>query len=379
VRKFLGEIPKQMHWNSFRLCIGPVPQRWLDIADEAGLLLQYEYFIWTGGPNEDPWRHELWKTEELVQEFKEFLRDNWNHPSVAIWNASNETISDALREKVIPAVRGSDLSQRPWSNGYSVPQSPDDPYDDHPYFLIDYWPLLKLTKRFEMVDLETIDGRKQGDAPPSGHAAIINEFDWLWLHRDGSPTLLTKEVYDHFAGPDATAEQRFETCAYLLAGITEFWRAYRRYAAVMYLAYLDGDLPSASTCDNFRDPETLGLEPHFEDYMKEASKPLGIYINFWQPKLAAASKHRFRVMLVNDEPQAVKGNLVLAFAPASGGDDMVHRETALEIPPLGQMTYDFFLEVPRTPGDYLLSAKAYWPARPWSPTVSRRKVTIISA
>jgi len=147
----------------------------------------------------------------------------------------------------------------------------------------------------------------------------------------------------------------------------------------MYLAYLDGDLPSASTCDNFRDPETLGLEPHFEDYMKEASKPLGIYINFWQPKLAAASKHRFRVMLVNDEPQSVKGNLVLAFAPASGGDDMVHRETALEIPPLGQMTYDFFLEVPRTPGDYLLSAKAYWPARPWSPTVSRRKVTIISA
>ena len=37
-----------MHWNSFRFCIGPVPDTWLDIADEAGLLIQNEYFVWTG-------------------------------------------------------------------------------------------------------------------------------------------------------------------------------------------------------------------------------------------------------------------------------------------------------------------------------------------
>jgi hypothetical protein len=29
VRKALVEIPHQMHWNSFRFCIGPVPDRWL--------------------------------------------------------------------------------------------------------------------------------------------------------------------------------------------------------------------------------------------------------------------------------------------------------------------------------------------------------------
>ena len=56
-------------------------------------------------------------------------------------------------------------------------------------------------------------------------------------------------------------EQRFEVCGYLLAGITEFWRAYRRYAAVMYLAYLDASLPESFTCDNFRDVENLVLEP----------------------------------------------------------------------------------------------------------------------
>ena len=40
VRRFLVDIPRQMHWNAFRICIGPAPQKWLDIADEAGILLQ---------------------------------------------------------------------------------------------------------------------------------------------------------------------------------------------------------------------------------------------------------------------------------------------------------------------------------------------------
>ena len=50
VRKLLGELPKKMHWNYFRFCIGPVPDRWLDICDEVGLLIQNEFFVWTGGP-----------------------------------------------------------------------------------------------------------------------------------------------------------------------------------------------------------------------------------------------------------------------------------------------------------------------------------------
>src|SRR6202162_2534404 len=35
VRKLLVEIPHEMHWNSFRFCIGPVPDQWLAIADGA--------------------------------------------------------------------------------------------------------------------------------------------------------------------------------------------------------------------------------------------------------------------------------------------------------------------------------------------------------
>ena len=67
VRKLLIDIPKRMHWNSFRFCIGPVPQRWLDIAHEAGLLIQYEYFIWTGRTE---WHNE-WTEADLTRELSE--------------------------------------------------------------------------------------------------------------------------------------------------------------------------------------------------------------------------------------------------------------------------------------------------------------------
>ena len=62
----------------------------------------------------------LWKEDEIVAQFQEFMRDNWNHPSVAIWDASNETHWAFLKDKVIPAVRGLDISNRPWENGYNL-------------------------------------------------------------------------------------------------------------------------------------------------------------------------------------------------------------------------------------------------------------------
>jgi hypothetical protein len=371
VRKLLGEIPQRMNWNSMRICIGPAPEMWLDIADEVGLLLQYEYAIWTG---RYPWRHELWKTEELIDEFKEFVQDNWNHPSVAIWDASNETRCDALREKVIPAVRSLDLSNRPWDNGYSVPQGAGDGYEDHPYI----FSFVDKPPYYDMKALENMEGPPILNAAASGHAAILNEYDTLFLKRDGTPVFWTRKFFDYLVGPDATADQRFALRAFLLAGLTEFWRAFRFYAGVMYLAYLDADLEHSVTCDNFLDPEKLVLQPHFEEYVREAFKPLGVYIDSWKPKLQAGHPQRIQVMMVNDEYETARGHLTLEFSPARGGAAVAHVETEFEIPPLGQMTYVLNLQTPSNPDAYVLSATAEWPSQSWSPVISRRNVTVVA-
>jgi hypothetical protein len=366
VRRLLAEIPRKMHWNSFRLCIGPVPQRWLDVADEAGLLLQYEFPIWS---DREPLRYKLWHEDDIIDQVHEFMRDNWNHPSVVTWDASNETHWDFLRDRLVPAVRGLDLSNRNWENGYNLPQGPDDPWEDHPYLFIDH-AFGKKPPFFRIADLERLSGRKPGGMQ-SAHASVINEYDWLWLHRDGTPTVLTRKVYEHLMPADATPHQRREFLAYCLAGLTEFWRVYRQYAGVQYLAYLDGDLPGAFTCDNFVDVKRLQLEPAFADYVGQAFKPVGLYLNFWQSHLAEGSTRAYRVMLVNDTDQPVRGRLELAWEPAG---PKTQRE--LNIPAFGQMTCDVPLTAPAQSGKHVLVARAFCDGKPWSPTLSRRKVTI---
>jgi len=368
VRKLLVEIPKQMHWNSFRFCIGPVPDQWLDIADEAGLLIQNEYFVWTGRGWHGPENQVHFDAEQTIREYGEWMRDNWNHPSVAIWDANNETLDPLFGEKIIPAVRGLDLSNRPWENSYNPPVGPDDPVEDHPY---EFSGMAKKDgPEFNMTTFEKPNGKAPG--APSGHALILNEYGWTWLNRDGSPTELTKDLYPRLLPKDASAQDRLALNAYLLGGITEFWRAYRQYAGVLHFVYLMSSDPLGYTADHFRDVEKLELEPNFRDYMSQAFAPLGVYLSFWQPKLAPG-KHTFHVMLVNDRPEADAGRLSLSLQDKSARE-LVHTEVPFQIGSLGQTTMYLDLDIPNATGESLVIARII--GKDGQATISRRKVKV---
>jgi hypothetical protein len=375
VRKLLVDIPKQMHWNAFRFCIGPVPDRWLDIADEAGLLIQNEYFVWTGNGwhGKDDQVH--FDAGEMISEYEEWMMDNWNHPSVAIWDANNETWDPMFGETIIPAVRGLDLSNRAWENSYNAPAGPDDPVEDHPYEF--YGMAQEGGPEFSMTTFEHPGGKAPG--APSGHAMILNEYGWLWLNRDGSPTELTKTLYPRLLGPNATADQRLALNAYLLGGITEYWRAYRQYAAVLHFVYLMSSDPLGYTADHFRDVEKLELDPSFRDFMSEAFKPLGVYLSFWQPTLEAGASRTFQVMLVNDEPRPAPGTLSLTLN-SEQGRVLARKDVPFSLSALGQQTLYVDLAVPQAAGKCTLKASAApEDASYGGPTVSRRHVTIVEA
>jgi hypothetical protein len=376
VRKLLAEIPKkQMHWNSFRFCIGPAPEFWFDVADEAGLLIQNEYFIWTG---KESWagraeRWNEWSVPQLFTEYREFMRDHWNHPSMALWDASNETDAAVLAEKIIPEVRKLDLSNRSWENGYNLPSGPDDPVEDHPYL----FQRIQSGGKFSMTELENMTGAKSTNSPhPTGHAAFINEYGWLWLNRDGTPTELTDKVYEHLVGVNATPEQRFKKNAYLLAGLTEFWRAHRNFAGVLHFVYLMSSYPGVYTSDHFRDVEKLELEPNFAEWVGEAFKPLGVYVNFWHETLKSSARRQYAVMLVNDYQQELTGKLTLAWLSETG-EEAARAEREFRLAPNGQMSYDIPLATPPKPGRYTLRATAASPqVRDTRPTISRREVRV---
>jgi beta-galactosidase len=374
LHKLLVTIPKQMHWNSFRFCIGPVPDRWLQIADESGLLIENEYMVWVDGYG---LKNENYNVPELTREYRDWMRDNWNHPSVVIWDANNESNAPEFDSEIIPAVRGLDLSHRPWENSYNAPQGADDPVEDHSY------PFFSTATsgiwKFHMTDLESLSGMVPNPYNfKTAHAQIINEYGWLWLNRDGSPTLLTDKLYPMLLGPNSTANQRFAMQAYLLAGETEFWRAYRRYAGVLHFVYLTASDPHGFTSDNFQDVKTLTLEPHFADYMRQAFQPLGVYIAFWHPQLDTGGTRKITVMMVNDTSAEKHGTLQLKFVD-SGEATASLTQVPFHLQALGAEGYLMTVHAPNQTGKYTLEAVAITSDNAADPTLSRRWVTIASA
>ncbi|HEY9174582.1 MAG TPA: glycoside hydrolase family 2 TIM barrel-domain containing protein [Verrucomicrobiae bacterium] len=355
VRKLLGDLPKKMHWNYFRFCIGPVPDRWLDICDEVGLLIQNEFFVWTGGPGWYQGYSRTHDADEMIRQYKDWMRDNWNHPSVAVWDANNETKDDLFGAKIIPAVRPLDLSNRPWENSYNQPADPNDPVEHHPYLMISGY-RGKLT--FNMTQLETMDSRPNpGQLPSDTNPPLINEYGWLWLNRDGSPTLLTENVYAQLMGTNVTARERLDLYAYLLGAKTEFWRAHRQYAGIIHFVYLTCSYPGVYTADHFADVTKLKLDPAFADYLGEAFKPLGVYLNFFQPILKAGAARYFTVMLVNDDAKPLRGQLTLTLETKSGRV-LARTEQSFALPELGAQTLKLPLPIPNSAGDCVFKAAA---------------------
>ena len=369
VRKLLVDLPKRLHWNAFRFCIGPVPDKWLDIADEAGLLIQQEFFVWTGAPEWPQWANRAFDVPEMVRQYGDWMRDAWNHPSVVVWDANNETKHPVFGETIVPAVRPLDLSNRNWENSYNPPIGPDDPIEDHPYMMQG-----EATggAPFSMADFERRSGGPK-EALPAARATILNEYGWLWLRRDGEPTVLTEKLYPKLLGPASTPDERLALNAYLLAGKTEHWRAHRNYAGILHFVYLTCSYPGVFTADHFRDVKTLTLNPWFVDYMGEAMKPLGVYLNFFQPTLVPGQHRSYRVMMINDLYDTERGEVRLTFKTMEGRE-VARAAVPFEMAPLGASSFDIQLAAPSGTGRYVLEAAAVTAAG--ARTVSRRWVTI---
>ncbi|MCX6896511.1 MAG: hypothetical protein NTZ16_13635 [Verrucomicrobia bacterium] len=115
---------KEMHWDSLRYCIGFPPERWYEIADEEGIVIQGEFPVWNCCEKKG-WPAAI-TVADLAAEYTEWMREHWNHPCVAIWDAQNETPNDSVTGPALMAVRDLDLSRRSWDNGWGAPQRPGD-------------------------------------------------------------------------------------------------------------------------------------------------------------------------------------------------------------------------------------------------------------
>ncbi len=158
----LHQKMKSFQWNALRYCIGFPPEFWYDIADEEGLLIQDEFPIWLLNPDGDMKPGELPTAANIIPEYTEWMRERWNHASVVIWDGQNESFTPETA-KAIQAVRGLDLSNRPWDNGWGEPQADTDLVEAHPYMMIRTW---YSDKPFEVSEIAQMSGVPDLQATP---------------------------------------------------------------------------------------------------------------------------------------------------------------------------------------------------------------------
>lgn len=389
VRKLYTTYPRDYQWNIFRASIGRLPNFWYDIADEEGFLIDDEFAYWTLAfppPKENKkgmdLAHHEWSIIEMEKEFTSWMQESWNHPSIAMWSASNETVDLKSRE-VIDRVRHLDAS-RQWENGgWQKPHSDADPIEDHPYvFSANFNPVMEALG-MSAKGIEALD-KKDGQPvprtnmigmtyPSNDHAHFINEYGWLWIDREGNPTKLTENVYEDLLGDAATPETRRETYAYLHAGLTGFWRAKRGYQGVQHFSYLNHSKPGTGyTSDNFIDLENLVIEPRWHEYHRNVWSPVAVYIDQWSDIYARGRRSSIPLIMINDLSETVPGTLELLTTSPSG--EVLSRSEVRKVmlDGLGQQELALELDIPDTQ-EFVLYARLRYGDELLRGMVDRRK------
>lgn len=354
VTRLLADIPKSLHWNAMRICVGIAPDFWYDIADSCGLLLQNEWLYW---------QNHGWD-EQIRSEYTDWVWSDGHHPSIAIWDAINENWDAFIGNVLIPDLKKLDPT-RIWDAGYmtGAEMALDEMDEPHPYMGV-FWGanLDEYSRRivrtpYRLGDLQQWPQDRLAFLSSSA-AQLVNEYGWIWLWRDGRPAKLTLNQFDFFVGKKATPHQRRELQAYWLQLETEWLRAERSFAGVLAFCYLTNNY--GFTGDWF-----IGRVQDLEQgptlkWFRHAFAPTAVFIDLADgrylsmlPPLPPATNLPVNLVGVNDLDHSVSGTFSLQMLDA-GGTSVWQQQGAMVIPLYGKRALPISITTPKQSGGYLL-------------------------
>jgi hypothetical protein len=278
IKKLLIDIPKTHNFNFFRNHLGQMYNRWYDIADEYGMLLQNEWMFWTTTGTRD----------QITREFTRWLEDNRNHPSIIIWDALNECTDSVVQNEVVPELKKLDPT-RPWESVDFV--------EEHPY-IYSLGPVLNAGRFGFARSLEEIEN--------STTPTMLNEFCWWWLDKDFNPSSLTKDVVERWLGPAWTKEQLVAHQSFLVQELVELFRR-MKVDAIQPFVYLSNN--AGPTANWFADSiETLQPKPILAT-LANAFAPFGVSIELWDRHFLLSESRVVSVFVFNDKQEGANGVL----------------------------------------------------------------------
>ncbi len=208
---------------------------------------------------------------------------------------------------------------------------------------------------------------------------LCNEYAWIWLWRDGTPSKITQPQFDYFCGVNATPVERREFQAYWKQIDTEWLRVERTLAGVLSFTYLTNNY--GFTGDWFMNP-IKDLVPGITlKWLKHAFAPVAVFLNLQDQRYMKYGKYyepgqekSFDIVGVNDLSGEASGQYVLKILDHNGR--MVKRmKGEIAIPAYGKKYHPVSLDMPNKPGGYLVLLEFY-PQNSKETVVSRRYVKV---
>ncbi len=298
VRQLYQEI-KETNWDCFRIHMGSAPAFWYDLADEMGLLVMDEYAWWSCSCG--------CTVDSLRPEITAWMDEKCNHPSIIIWDMQNEDTKSEVTGQVIQAMRGYDIQNRPWDNGWAKPQSETDSFECHPYFLSHLTFLRDLNNHSPFYENPT-SHIPENFAP--NNPKINNEYTNIWINREGDPATTAYVQYYDIVTPGGTGADRIAHYGMATGQLSEFWRSGRHFAGLMQFAALIYSKPTdqGATGDILMpDISVPQFHPEIKESYRNAFAPLGVIIGDWSDTCVRGESRELPIILVNDTNDNIEG------------------------------------------------------------------------
>jgi hypothetical protein len=370
VKKLLVDYPKQLNWNMMRICVGIAPDFWYDLADEYGLMFQNEWLYW---------QNHGWN-DQIRKEYTDWVWSDGSHPSIAIWDAINENWDNYIGGQLIPELKKLDPT-RVWDAGYMTGDQMvlDEMDEPHPYqgpmpwtaipaFNKNPYPLGNLDFKPEMI--QKLD--------ESGAAQLINEYGWVWLWRNGTPSKLTVDFYKYYLGPDSKPQQNRDFQAYWMQLETEWLRSNPNVAGVLAFCYLANNYGYTGDwfTDNIKD---LKPSPTL-DWFRHAFAPAATFINLTDERYTKhiephqpGSELLFNLAGINNNRTEIDGTVKLKLINQKG-QLVVEESTPVKLAPQVRTDIPVSVNLPSETGGYVLSAEFI--TENGTPVISRRFIKV---
>ncbi|MEZ4908042.1 MAG: glycoside hydrolase family 2 TIM barrel-domain containing protein [Saprospiraceae bacterium] len=402
VKKFLVSIPKSLGWNHFRVSLGLLPDFWYDIADENGIIIQNEYPMWNlRGTN-----------SQYQKEYTDWIWSQGNHPSIVLWDALNEQVSDYMGNELIPQLKKLDPS-RLWDAGWTELDKKDvDEIHWYPLAYGWWWTDSMSVAHRNDFQFGNLFDKYFGMEWFENQTApiIVNEYGWLWLNLDGKdsgirtrgkfnesdklPSKINyeyfdpwgnqlyddRDVFEYFVGKHATPEEKWQFQSYMLVMEGEILRSTRRIAGLASFAYISND--HGYTGDWFMNPikELLPNQTLLAQY--NSHKAFAAFIDLKDGRYLKQkdvfkknTEYPINIFILNDLNKISSGILSIKIID-NKGKIVSTQSTKISVNANWQKNHTFIVKIPKKSGGYMIKTELQSDNDDNIPQVSRRYINV---